>query len=285
MTQIGDVEIAYKELPISDVVEALFQGTDSIRHFVVTIMEPILKGQLNLNDRQTAIVGTYYRIIGWLKAIGELNSLPHYQAVSSGARSLFELLLDIKLIQSDSTGDSVGKFHSFPEVEKYRVARNLVDYCDSTNNKEIECSNQRKFINEHFTESEIKSIVIKHWGTTKAGNPKWPNHWSGLKVADRARKLGPNYEALYIEFYSFLSWHIHSGSTGYAGIKSEGLEIAFGVMHNTIQKVVLDATLICAEVMQIDKIDNLVGDFKSTIENLRDTTNRILIEKYSKLKK
>jgi hypothetical protein len=141
-----EIEQAYHDLPLPSKVEAFFQGTDDIRHFVVTVMEPILSGQLGLDDRQTAIVGTYYRIVGWLKALRELNSPSHYQTVAAGARSLFELLLDIKLIESDPSGQMVKKFHAFPEVEKYRAASKLVSYCDRTNNTRIECANQRHML-------------------------------------------------------------------------------------------------------------------------------------------
>jgi hypothetical protein len=230
-----------------------------------------------------AIVGTYYRIVGWLKALCELDSLPHYQAVASGARSLFELLLDMKLIQTDSTGDLVKKFHAFPEVERYRAALNLVSYCDKTNKTGIDCTPQRKFVNGTAKESSINAIILQHWGKTKKGKPNWPSHWSGKNVPDRAEILGPEYEELYFEFYPLLSWHIHSGSTGYARFSEKTFESMFGLMHGTIQKVVLDATEICAEEMKIDKIDNLEKPFKEMIEDLRKSTDTILVQKYSEI--
>jgi hypothetical protein len=282
MPTTEEVERAYHSLPTTAIVEAYFQGTDSIRHFIVKVVEPLLMGQLELDDRQTAIVGTFYRIVAWLKALGELNCLAHYQAVASGSRALFELLLDIKLIQSDATGKLVKMFHAFPQVEKFRSASKLVSYCDRSNNTRIDCTNQREFI-ELENNMTIDSLVVECWGTNNKGKPKWPTHWSGQTVAERAERLGPYYEEFYIEFYSFLSWHIHSGSTGYAGQSRETMESAFGLIHHTIQKVVLDATEICAEEMEIDKVENLTKPFKSIIEDLRTTTDQILVQKYSEL--
>ncbi len=285
MPTTDEIKKAYQSLPTSSIVEAYFQGTDSIRHFVVSVIEPVLTGQLKFDDRQTAIVGTYYRIVGWLKALGELNSLPHYQAVAAGARSLFELLLDIKLIQSDTTGELAKKFHAFPEVEKYRVAINLISYCNMNNNTRIECTNQRNFVDGVTKKAAIESLIIQHWGRNKKNKPIWPDHWSGLNIAQRAEKLGQDYKELYVEFFPFLSWHIHSGSTGYAGLKPETLESAFGLMHHMIQRVVLDATEICAEEIKLDKIDNLEKSFKLIIDDLRKTTEQILLQKQAELLK
>lgn len=162
MTAISQGQAPTNSLPVSAIVEAYFQGTDEIRHFVVSVMQPVLRGQLSLNSRETAIVGTYYRITAWLKALGELDSLPHYQAVAAAARSLFELLLDMKLIQSDSTGQMVNRFHAFPDVERYRAASKLVSYCDSTHNTRIQIANQRQFVDGPSKKDAIDTLIVTH---------------------------------------------------------------------------------------------------------------------------
>jgi DNA repair ATPase RecN len=68
-------------------------------------------------------------------------------------------------------------------------------------------------------------------------------------------------------------------------LKPETLESAFGLMHSMIQRVVLDATEICAAEMKIDKIDNLAKPFRPTIEELRKSTDQILLKKYAELRK
>jgi hypothetical protein len=194
MTTTNPAPNTSQDLSTSSIVEAYFQGTETVCQFVVSVIEPILGGQLGLNDRQIAIVGTYLRIIAWLKALAQLNSLPHYQAVAAATRSLYELLLDIKLLQSDVTGDLVKKFHAFPQVEKYRAARNLVSFCDKNPNTGIECTNQRTFVDGPTKEAAINSIVTTHWGTNKNNKPKRPDHWSGMTIRERAERLGQQYE-------------------------------------------------------------------------------------------
>ncbi len=283
ITKLKEIEEAYRGICTSSKVEAFYQGTDKIRHFIVSVIEPILCGQLELDERETAIVGTYYRIVAWLKALGDLNSSSHYQAVASGARSLFELLLDLRLITSDESGKNINKFHAFPEVEKYRSAKNLVSYCDETNNHTIDCTNQRIYIGDVTKEETIKAIILEYWGKNKKGELKWPFHWSGLSVEQRAKQIGPNYYLLYLEFYPFLSWHIHAGSTGYAGLSPETMETIFGLMHSMIQRVVLESTEICTKEMKIDLIDNLELPIEEIIHELKQTTDNIIVEKYNEL--
>lgn len=95
--------------------------------------------------------------------------------------------------------------------------------------------------------------------------------------------LGPQYEELYIELYPFLSWHIHSGSTGYASLSADTFESAFGLMHSAIQRICLEATEICAHEMKIDRLDNLNMSLKSKMDELRHSTSRILHERQDKL--
>jgi hypothetical protein len=76
--------------------------------------------------------------------------------------------------------------------------------------------------------------------------------------------------------YPFLSWHIHSGSTGYSGLSEEALESSFGLMHNIAQKVFLEATTVCAEEM---KIDVAIRDFRRIIEELSVSTGKHLVDR------
>ena len=42
--------------------EAFFKGTDALGKFAEEVMVPILRGQLNLDDRELAVTGTYLKI-------------------------------------------------------------------------------------------------------------------------------------------------------------------------------------------------------------------------------
>jgi hypothetical protein len=177
-------------LSTSAMVESFYKGTNSIQYFAESVMIPLLNGQQKLNDKENALVGTYYRMYAWLRSLLALNGPVHFQGAASAARSLFELLLDIKLLQTDQTGDLVGRFDAFPEVEKYRSAQKLVSYSDAHPTTTLDCSRQRSFVDGPSKYSSIEATIVKHWGRTKNGKPNWPDHWSGKNVFDRAHDLG-----------------------------------------------------------------------------------------------
>jgi hypothetical protein len=281
MVTFDEIEKAVvSDLPMRKRVEAFFIGTKVLSEFAESVIIPVLYGQLNLNDREKAISGTYYRMYGWMHSMVVMNRCIHFQGAATAARTLYELLLDLKILAADKTSDSVERFHAFPEVEKYRVAKKLVSFVDSHPNSTKDVSRQRKFIGSPGRKQKIDKAVIKSWGKTKKGLPKYPKHWTGMSVFERARDLGIEYEELYHDAYPLLSWLIHSGSTGYAGLKEEALEAYFGRPHIIAQKAFIEATIICAEEL---KISYVIEDVRTILEDIRLTPGKVIVEEQIKI--
>jgi len=269
------------DLPTRTLVEAFYKGTDALAEFAKSVMIPLLRGQINLGDKEKAIVGTYYRMYAWVRSMVAMNSRIHFQGAATAARSLFELLLDIQTLATDKTGASVERFHTFPEIERFRVADNLVSFCnDHRNNTRLDDSHQRAFMSKPGKRESIDQTIVKLWGKTKKGKPNRLEHWTGKKIRERAHDLGLKYDELYHESYPLLSWYIHSGSTGYAGLSSETIEQCFGVSHSIAQKVFLEATVICAQEM---KISLALDWFHKAIAELRLTPGKVLVEEQIKI--
>lgn len=282
MVTFDEIEKAdVSDLPVHKRVEAFFIGTKVLSEFAKSVIISVLYGQLNLSDREKAISGTYYRMYGWIRSMVVMNRREHFQGAAAAARTLFELLLDLKILATDETSDSVERFHAFPEVEKYRVAKKLVSFRDSHPNSTKDVSRQRKFLSSPGRKQKNDKAVIKFWGKTKKkGLPKHPKHWTGMSVFERARDLGIEYEELYHDAYPLLSWLIHSGSTGYAGLSEDALEAYFGRSHIIAQKTFIEATIICAEEF---KISFLIKDLRIILEDIRLTPGKVIVEEQIKI--
>lgn len=273
-------ELKKIELTQLQQIEAFYKGTDAIAHFAQEVMIPILLGQLSLNEKETAIVGTYYRMYAWMQSLVAMNRPIHFQGVASATRSLFELLLDIKLLSSDTKGDLVEKFHAFPEVEKFRIANKMIKFYNQNHDKtKLNITYQKQFVDAKT--QNMDQFIIDHWGRTNKEKPNYPKHWSGKIIAeDRAKSLGLKYHEQYIDIYPELSWHIHSGSTGYVGLDEEALQSVFGTSHSIAQQVFLEATIICGQELHIT--DALDWFYKS-IDELRLVPGKVLVEDQIKI--
>lgn len=278
MVTLDELEKAdVSDLSIRTRVEAIYKGTDAVSKFAESVMIPPLRGQINLSDKEKAIVGTYYRMYAWIRSMVAMNSHIHFQGAAAAARSLFELLTDIKTLAIDKTGKLAEKFHAFSEIEKFRVAENLVSFCDGhPNDTKLDDSRQRTFINKPNKRQTVHQTIVKYWGINKKKKPRRPKHWTGKNLLDRAHDHGLEYEELYFKAYPLLSWYIHSGSTGYAGLDAEAFEACFGLSHSIAQQMFLEATLICAQEMKIPIADNAIAD-------LRLTPGKVIVEEQIKI--
>lgn len=73
-------------------------------------MVPVLNGQLNLSDKEAAILGTYFRFYLCAKGVLSLNDRRFFQLVASAARTGFELLIDLRSLADDPSGKAVEMF-------------------------------------------------------------------------------------------------------------------------------------------------------------------------------
>lgn len=250
------------ELPLRTRIESFFKGTDAVANFAKSVMISVLRGQLNLNDKEKAIVGTYFRMYAWIASMVAMNHRIHFQGAAAAARALFELLLDTV-------------------IETYFAADNIVSFCDAHIDAcKIDCTKQRAFITAPMRKDNIDALIVKHWGKNKKGLPNRPKHWSGKNVRDRAHDLGLSYEELYVEEYQLLSWYIHSGAVGHVNVPEELFEIRFGLSHSHAQKTFLEATVTCAKEM---KITIAIDWFQDAIADLRLTPGKVLVDEQIKI--
>jgi hypothetical protein len=257
---------------ISSIAESFYKGTQVINNFCETEIIPKLKSNKSQEDKDIAITGIYYRMFLLVSSASLLNSYKYYQSIASIARSLFELYLDINIIISDSTDNSVKKFIKYPEVDKYRAASKIVNYVASNPESSIDVSVQKQFLAGEDKRISIESMVEEYWGRTRNGKLNWPNHWTGKNVKQRASDLGKEYEEFYFEYYPQLSWHIHSVPTGYANMPNHSFEYMFVIMHNLMQKTILKSTTLVAYHLRINKT---IDDFDSNIIKLSKISRSI----------
>lgn len=262
------------DLPSKTVVDAYFDGTKFMHEFSREVMLPLLRTLLVPSPQEIAVRDTYYKMALLVRAILNLNSLEHFQAVAVVTRSLFEHWLDLIILAEDVTGDAVRKYNEFPEIEKFRVAEQLVALSNkSPGLVKMDISAQRKFYDDPSRTQKMSSLVK----VDAKGKRRYPDHWTERNLRQRAIDVGM--EGMYVETYPSLSWYVHAGATGTAGLGRDGLEHVLGYCHSLIQRIFVDATSRCAKATKISGLDY----FDGWMQSLRLKTGEIIVAEQIKL--
>lgn len=261
------------DAPLHDRIRAMFHGTIAMRDFVKDSVFPLVGVMMDRNEQEHAILGIFHRMFFWLDSMAELNKAQHFQAASSGARSMLELLFDIKQLVKDPA--NAERFNAFTFVERFRAAKRQVEFSDQNGGDPADLAHERAFVTEPANISNYDALRLKHWGTDRKGKTIKPTHWSKLNVAAQAKSLGLEYERLYTDVYSRLSWYVHGGASGISGISGPGLQAAFGWAHALCQTFVFDATEELATAFHLFKAS---PDLREKLETAKRIPGESLIK-------
>lgn len=241
----ADVE----SLSVEERANAFYEGTAAIRRLIDDEICSIVLGQISKSDFEQAIAGTLYRIMLLLKGIEQLRDPLHFQIVNATARTVFELVLDLKLLASDQS--LVPKYFAFGRVSNFHKAVQLKSFLDL--NPTIDQSRHRdalSFANNAQRKAEIERDCQKHWGKKKNGHLIWPEHWSGKDIAARSNDVGIEFLEIYRSQFFIQSLYVHAGPAGIQNISREALIYTFCISHCLIQQMTAIAAQVTADEFQ-----------------------------------
>ena len=115
-----------RNLPIADKNRLNVMATSALHDFAKAYFIPVILSQLRKDPYEQAVAMTYERMCLWLEALASLPAAKHFQVAFSGARAMFEHLLDIKKLEKKPTlGDA---FWDFATVRRYDIAVQKTEY-------------------------------------------------------------------------------------------------------------------------------------------------------------
>jgi hypothetical protein len=122
------------------------------------------------------------------------------------SRAIFELSMDAELLARTPDGDR--RMRVYKSLELLRAARSLVKHEDNLSTQRTP-SERRRYVDQ--TGPRIEQEARALWPDKKLWALK---HWSGLNMAQRAKALGSDAEAMYIHSHQQFSWYVHGGIQG-----------------------------------------------------------------------
>ncbi|MGB6687493.1 MAG: DUF5677 domain-containing protein [Terracidiphilus sp.] len=210
-------------------VERFFTVLKSLNDFDKMEVQGVVAGQLAKSDHENSVYGLYLRARANVQSLLALKQAMDFQAIVMLARNLFELSVDVKLL--DLVPKAVDKFSMYSEVEKLRAAEKIVAFKATRPASKVDTTIVAAFIANNKVSIDAQRIAL--WPETKPTkqHPKGKplTHWSGMNLKERTAKLGHPFDELYEVKYPQMSWYTHSaGSTGF-DLKRETYPLLAGI--------------------------------------------------------
>jgi Family of unknown function (DUF5677) len=212
------VDVAVKQAVESTTLS--FQVMIDLEAFDKQFVQGVVTSLLKPSEREECFLVSYHRAVLNVRSIITLNNVAHFQAVAMLARSLFELAVEIRLI--DVIAGSVIKMIVFQKLEKLKAALKTSEFASThTLQFPTDLTPYHQFINSQ--QAGILAAATSLWGSMKV------THWSQKDLYQRTELLGEPFEEVYQSLYKQLSWHAHAGMAGAMNTKPEAFPYLFGV--------------------------------------------------------
>jgi len=200
--------MAHQQTPEQENAGRFFFSVKSLFQFDNVEVHGVIQNLLSKTDEDNCFLGTYLRTRGNIESLLEINNSKHFQVIAMLARALFELAVDIRLLDKIPNGPE--KMVVAVEVERLRSARKTVAFAAANPSVQVDPI-FASFINLNGPRVEAEHKRL------------WPNynpslslvkHWTGLSLDRRVKILKAPFDRMYELDYPRLSWYVHSGLTG-----------------------------------------------------------------------
>lgn len=249
-------------MPFEDQAAAFVSGTRMLYRLLNDTVWRVIESQISPSHFEQALSATYFRIVLLLRGVVALDDPCHFQIANSVARTVFELVLDLKALSNDPS--QTRRFFDFPKVAKFRYAEKLVSFLhDHPSIDRGRFHHQINCVDDPQRRQQVRELCLQDWGCKGNGAPKWPDHWSGKNIADRAREAGLELEEMYRSQFFLQSQYVHAGPAGVQDLSRDALICSFAIAHEAIQRLAVIATQIVGDTFHLfDTIPGLRDNLK-----------------------
>jgi hypothetical protein len=206
--------------PPDDTAKRTFASLTSLMQFDEQEIRGIIRCVIAPTEREKCFILIYWRTAAHVMSLSKLNGHQHFQAITMIARNLFELAVDLELI--DKIPDGIEKMIGFVDAEKLRAAWKIVRFKQKNPTSKVDDSLYQSYIASEGT--RIEATKAKLWPGAKK-----IDGFANMNLAARSVLAGIEYEEIYEVEQPRMSWQVHSGLTGVANLGPETFTYMAGV--------------------------------------------------------
>lgn len=232
--------------------ESAYKATLEIRDFLEKEVVPVLHAQVKTSPFEEALGGLYFRMVLLGRSLAKLNEPHDFQTVRAGARTAFELYLDIHHLARDP--GLAEKMFAFTEVWKFNSAKKMLAIlADHPELDRPEHRHQKALASDKESQKKFDELLARYWPSVKGGKKNVPSDWSGRDIYAKAREAGAEFELEYRDEYGIGSLFVHSGVVVVDNMSHEALVNAYARGHLLFQETYLKAsTIVCRAFHVLD---------------------------------
>jgi len=204
--------------------------------------EKLRNNKLTIED--TPLCNVYIRLYLAVGSLLRLNHRKDFQVLASTARIILELYLDIHLLNRNLIPKGFEKFKDFGKLKKFDIAKRRRNWAEENNFPYAEKFPKRLAYLKECTSFEER--IQELWGSQVL------NHWTGLDIASRAKKLGNQFIEYYLLLYDLGNWYIHSGPLNYVGLDKTTADLIAGLSYGIVADMFADASQLCIKNFNLE---------------------------------
>ena len=172
-----------------------------------------LKGKEDGITSRTAMLNIYGKICMWTMSMVSMNRPQDLLALAGSVRAVLELYIDLNLFLIEAIPKGAEKYFSFPKIEKWRVAKNLLSIQNQLNSSVPKVATYLDaYLNDPAnSKTNIEALRSNLWGTDKNGKVVMPKNWPNMDLKQRIDEVGDKeLSEICIESYYYCNWMVHS---------------------------------------------------------------------------
>jgi hypothetical protein len=248
-----------------EIAERFFTVIKSLNEFDKAEIRGVIQTLISPTQREMCFIGNYYRGVGNVETLLSLKSVRDFQAIAMLARSLFELAVDIRLI--NIVPDSVTKMLTFSDVEKLRSARRIAAFKTTHPSAQVEAAIYEEYIANNGARIDAERAAL--WPGVKNSDLR---HWAGLNLPKRVELLKAPFNELHAVNYPQLSLYVHSGMTGIVNLEKESFRALAAVAFSVVLQSYMVLMTAMIDEFRISRANDKVKD-KMILANMLPFTD------------
>jgi hypothetical protein len=198
-----------REDDVINKVAAFHADLKRLHDFTSQRLLPALDARLKQTEpslKEAALRDTFVRIYLVVGSIIKLNHYKDFHVLASVVRTLFELYLDMHLLDREIVADGFERFREFTGAKKFSTAKSRRNWAMQVKYPFDEKFPARTKYLQQVETQKVAERIQNLWDAEGL-----PSHWSGLTMPDRAAKLGEEFIEMFILLYDLGNWYTHSG--------------------------------------------------------------------------